>query len=93
MADGNDWLGGFTLEELLGSAPVTKTKKQIKKESGKRGMVSATLGAPFRLVAALVKLPMTLATRLAGGIGGALLEIVKLPMRLAGALANPWRKK
>jgi len=70
MAD-NDWLGGYTLEQLLGPDPVTKTKKQLKAESGKRGFLSATLGAPFRLVGALFKLPLTI-------VG----QIFKLPVRV-----------
>ena len=96
----NDWrLGGFTIEELLGAPPVSKTKKQLKvekkqtrKAEGKRGVVSATLGAPFRLVIGLVKLPLTLLGKLAGGIGAAVGEIVKLPVRVAGALVSPFRK-
>jgi hypothetical protein len=93
MADRDDWLGGYTLQELLGAAPVSKSEKQLKKESGKRGIVSATLGAPFRLVAALIKLPITIVRKLVGGVVSALAEIVRLPFRLAGALAAPWRKK
>ena len=103
MAD-NDWLGGYTLEELLGSKPVTKTKKQTKKhkkqtkkqarvESGKRGFLSATLGAPFRLIGGILKLPFTVVGRLAGGVGKAAGEVVKLPVRVLGAIASPWRKK
>lgn len=92
MAD-NDWLGGYTLEELLGSKPVTKTKKQVRSESGKRGFVSATLGAPFRLVGAVVKLPFTIVSRLVGGVGMAAGEVLKLPLRLVGAFVSPWRKK
>jgi len=97
---GNDWrLGGFTLEELLGAPPVSKTKKQlktekkqVKKDAGKRGIVSATLGAPFRLVIGLLKVPVLLVTKLVNGIGGALTEIVKLPVRIVGALVSPFRK-
>ena len=57
MAATNDWLGGYTLQELLGAAPVTKSPKQIKKDNkaaqkavGKRGVVATVVGAPFRLV-------------------------------------------
>lgn len=92
MAD-NDWLGGYTLEELLGSKPVTKTKKQERVEAGKRSFLSATLGAPFRLVGAALKLPVTIVSRLLGGVGMAVGEVVKLPVRLLGALVSPWRKK
>ena len=81
MAD-NDWLGGFTLEELLGAAPVTKTKKQQRKEAGKRSFLNATLGAPFRAVAALIKLPVTIAT-----------SVLKSPFKLLGLLTKPMRRK
>ena len=97
---GNDWLDGYTLQELLGAAPVSKTKKQLKQEkkyakkaSGKRGIVATTVGAPFRLAAGLVKLPVTLVTKLTAGIIGAVMEIVKLPIRLVGAIASPFRKQ
>ena len=97
---GNDWrLGGFTMEELLGAPPVTKTKKQLKtekkqvrKDAGKRGIVSGTLTAPFRMVIGLVKLPVLLVTKLVNGIGGALTEVIKLPVRIVGALVSPFRK-
>ena len=98
---GNDWrLGGFTLEELLGAPPVTKTKKQLKTEkkqvrkaAGKRGVVSGALTAPFRMVIGIVKLPVLLVAKLINGIGGALTEIVKLPVRIVGALISPFRSK
>lgn len=93
MADSNDWLGGYTLKELLDTAPVSKSPKQIKKESGKRGIASTVVGAPFRLVAAVVKLPVTLVTKLVAGIVRALTEIVKLPVRLLRAVASPWRSE
>jgi len=93
MSGSNDWLGGYSLEELLGATPVTKTKKQMRQESGKRGIVSATLGAPFRLIGGLLKLPITIVTKLLGGLGAAVGEVVKLPVRLVGALISPWRKK
>ena len=88
MAGANDWLGGYTLEELLGAAPVTKSKKQLKQEkkqakkaAGKRGIVSATLGAPFRLIAGLIKLPIK-----------TVMGVVKAPFRLVGAIFRPRRK-
>lgn len=91
MAD-NDWLGGYTLEELLGSKPVTKTKKQERAEAGKRGFLSATLGAPFRMLAGLIKLPFAL-------IGGILkfplnliAGLVKLPFRVIGAILPGGKK-
>ena len=93
MADTNDWLGGYTLQELLGAAPVTKTKKQLKKESGKRGIVSTVVGAPFRLLIAMIKLPVTVVAKIAGGIGKAMVEVAKLPVRLVGAIISPWGKK
>lgn len=87
MADGPDWLDGYTLEELLGALPVSKTKKQLKTEkkyerkaAGKRGPVSAVVGAPFRLLIGLIKLPITL-------LGG----LLKLPVRLLGLLTRPFR--
>ncbi len=89
MAKNDDWLGGYTMQELLGAVPVSKSPKQIKQEkkaakkaSGKRGVLSTVFGAPFRLVAALVKLPVTL-------IG----KIVKLPARLVGFVLRPFRKR
>lgn len=80
MADSNDWLGGYTLEELLGAAPVVKTKKELKKESGKRGIVSATLGAPFRFIGAILKMPFKLA-----GIAA------KLPKGVLRMMLRPFR--
>jgi len=82
MADGPDWLGGYTIEELLAAKPITKTKKELRKEAGKRSFLNATLGAPFRLVGALVTLPATI-------VGG----VVKLPFRLIGAVLKPLRRK
>jgi len=100
MADGNDWLGGYTLQELLGAAPVSKSdkqlkqeKKQLKKESGKRGIVSATLGAPFRLAVKLIMLPITLVRKLVGGVVNAVIGIVKLPFRLIGSITPSPRTK
>ena len=98
MASKNDWLGGYTLQELLGAAPVTKSPKQIKKDdkaakkaAGKRGIIATIAGAPFRILAGLIKLPITIATKLANGIVRALTEVVKLPLRLVSALVSPWR--
>lgn len=92
MAD-NDWLGGYTLEELLGPKPVTKTKKQERAEAGKRGFLSATLGAPFRIVGGLLKLPLSLIASViklpVNLIGG----IVKLPFRMIGAVIPGGKKK
>jgi hypothetical protein len=100
MASNNDWLGGYTLQELLGSAPVTKSPKQIKKDekatkkaAGKRGIIATVVGAPFRLIAGLIKLPIRVVTKLVNGAVSALTELVKLPFRLLGALASPWRNK
>lgn len=92
MADSNDLLGGYTLKELLDTAPVSKSPKELKAESGKRGIVSTVLGAPFRLVAALVKLPVTIVSKLVTGVTRAIAEIVKLPVRLVQAVISPWRK-
>jgi len=93
MADMNDLLGGYSLQELLGATPVTKTKKQLKKESGKRGIVSSIVGAPFRLIMGVLKVPITIVSRLLSGLGKAVGEVVKLPLRMVGALVSPWRKK
>ena len=99
MAANNDLLGGYTLHELLGAPPVTKSPKQIKKDdraakkaAGKRGIIATIVGAPFRLVAGIIKLPITVVTKLANGVLRALTEVVKLPLRLVSALASPWRK-
>ena len=99
MAATNDWLGGYTLQELLGAAPVTKSPKQIKKDNkaaqkavGKRGVVATVVGAPFRLIVGIIKLPISVASKLANGVLRAVTEVVKLPMRLVSALISPWRK-
>ncbi len=91
MADSNDRLGGYTLRELLDTAPMSKSPQQIKKESGKRGLLSTVIGAPFRLTVALIKLPITIVTKLLAGVVRAITEIVKLPLRLLRALISPWR--
>jgi len=99
MASNDDWLGGYSLSELLGAAPVTKSPKQIKKDAkaaakaaGKRGLLSSVLGAPLRVIAGLIKLPITIVTKLVNGVVAALTEVVKLPFRMVGAIASPWRK-
>lgn len=93
MAANNDWLGGYTLQELLGAAPVTMSPKQIKKRSSKRGIIATLFGAPFRLVAGLIKLPITVVAKLVNGVVSVLTELVKLPFRILGALTSPWRNK
>ena len=100
MAATKDLLGGYTLQELLGAAPVTKSPKQIKKDhkaakkaAGNRGIVATVIGAPVRLVVALAKLPVTVVSKLVNGVVSALTELVKLPFRLLSALASPWRNK
>ena len=87
MAKNDDWLDGYTLQQLLGAAPVSKSEKQLKQEkkaerkaAGKRSFFSSVFGAPFRLVGGLIKLPIKL-------IGA----IVKLPGRLIGLLLRPFR--
>ena len=99
MAATNDWLGGYTLQELLSAAPVTKSPKQIKKDKKaaqkavrKRGVVSTVVGAPLRLIVGIIKLPISVASKLANGVLRAVTEVVKLPMRLVSALISPWRK-
>ena len=98
MAD-NDWLGGYTWQELLSAPPISKSEKQLKQEqkaakkaAGKRGIVSTVLGAPIRLVVGIVKVPVMLASKLVSGIAGALGEIVKLPVRFVSALTRPFRR-
>ncbi len=78
-------IGGYTLEQLLGSAPVLDKKN-------KRGVASRIFGAPFKLVGALIKLPVVAASRLAGGFANAIVEIFRLPLRLVGAIIKPWRR-
>lgn len=51
-----DWLDGFSLEELLGSAPVSQPKGP--------GVVGRMISAPFRLLKALVLLPVRLVVSL-----------------------------
>lgn len=99
MANNNDWLGGYTLQELLGAAPVSKSPKQIKREkkaerkaAGKRGAVSTVAGAPFRAAAGLVKIPVRIVTKLINGVVGGVVEILKLPIRVVGAIVSPWKR-
>lgn len=92
MADSNDRLGGYTLRELLDTHPVSKSPTAQKKDERKRGVVSTVLGAPFRLVAALIKLPVTVVTKLVTGVTRAIGEVLKLPVRLVGALVSPWKR-
>ena len=79
-------MGGYTLEELLGSEPVSKVEKK------KPGLIAKIVGAPFRLVLGIVKLPVTIVSRLVGGVAKALREVVTLPVRLVRAVLSPWKK-
>lgn len=81
----NDKIGGYTLEQLLGSAPV---HEPVKKQS----VMVKLLSAPFRLVLGLVKLPFTLVCRVIAGVGSAIGEVLKLPARLVGAILRPWKR-
>lgn len=76
-----DPLGGFSLDQLLGLDPISNPKK--------KGIVSKALGLPFKLL----KAPVLIVQRLVGGVINAVLEIVKLPVRMLGGLASPWRSK
>lgn len=55
----------------------------------KKGFFRRIFGVPV----VLVKTPIVVVTRLLRGIVNALLEIVKLPARVLGGLARPWRSK
>lgn len=79
----DEWLGGYTLEQLLGAAPVSEPVK-------KQSVLAKMLSAPFRLVIGLVKLPFTIVGRIVAGAGGAIGEVVKLPVRFVRAIIRPW---
>jgi hypothetical protein len=69
-----------------------RDNKAAQKAVGKRGVVATVVGAPFRLAVGIIKLPISVATKLANGVLRAMTEVVKLPMRLVSALVSPWRK-
>lgn len=81
----NGDIGGYTLEQLLGARPVTQIEK-------KRSKVGALLALPFTVVAAIVKLPVVLVAKLATGLVSGVGEIIKLPVRVLGALFKPFRR-
>jgi len=81
----DEWLGGYTLEQLLGAAPVSEPVK-------KQSLLGKVLGAPFRLVVGLIKLPFTILGRLVAGAGSAIGEVAKLPVRFVSAIIRPWRR-
>jgi len=76
----SDPLGGFSIEQLFGLDPVTEPKK--------RGVVSKVLGLPV----ALAKAPIMIVQRLIGGVLNAVVEVLKLPVRVLGGIARPWRR-
>lgn len=76
-----DPLGGFTMEQLFGVDPVSAPK------GGRSKSVGASL---FALPLAIAKLPTIAVVNLLKGIGSALVEIVKLPVRVIGAILGPW---
>jgi len=76
-----DPLGGFSMEQLFGLDPVSKTKPSRTKSVG-----GSLLALPF----AVLKLPMVAVQNLVKGIASALVEIVKLPVRVIGAILTPW---
>ena len=81
----DEWLGGYTLEQLLGAAPVSEPVK-------KQSLLGKLLGAPFRLVVGLVKLPFIIVGRMIAGVGSAIGEVAKLPVRFVSAILRPWRR-
>jgi hypothetical protein len=81
----NEKLGGYTLDELFGIKPIARPPEK------KKSPVAKLLGAPFKLIGAVIKLPFTVIARVVGGIGNAIGEIAKLPLRLLRALIKPWK--
>ena len=69
-----DWLDGFSLEELLGASPVS--------EPDGPGVVARMIGAPFKLIKALVLLPIRLVA-----------SLIKLPFRVLRAILPPGGRK
>jgi len=76
-----DPLGGFSMEQLFGIDPVSKPKRSRTKSVG---------GGLLALPLAILKLPMLAVQNLVKGIASALVEIVKLPIRVIGAILTPW---
>lgn len=58
-------------------------------EGDKKGLFKKVTGVPV----AVVKTPLVVVTRLVKGILHAFGEIVKLPVRVLGGLARPWKGK
>ena len=86
-----DPLGGFSIDQLFGLDLLDDGKKKKRGNKGgddRKGMVSRLVALPM----ALVKAPVTIITRLLGGIIGALGELLRLPLRVLGAIAKPWRR-
>lgn len=71
--------------ELVGLESLSGSEEQEQK----KGLFRRIFGIPV----VLVKTPIVVVTRLLRGIVNALLEIVKLPVRVLGGLARPWRGK
>lgn len=76
-----DPLGGFSMEQLFGLDPVSKEKRSRTKSVG---------GSLLALPVAALKLPILAVSNLLKGIASALVEIVKLPVRVIGAIISPW---
>lgn len=76
-----DPLGGFSMEQLFGLDPVSNAKRSRTRSVG---------GSLLALPVALVKLPLMAVQNLLQGIASALVEIVKLPVRVIGAILGPW---
>ncbi|MEQ8716237.1 MAG: hypothetical protein RIE08_01380 [Acidimicrobiales bacterium] len=58
-------------------------------DGAKKGLFKKVTGVPV----ALVKTPLVVVTRLVKGIVHALGEVLKLPVRVIGGLARPWKGK
>lgn len=73
--------------ELVGLESLGGSDDGAKK--GKKGLFKKVTGVPV----AVVKTPLVVVTRLLKGIVHALAEVVKLPVRVIGGLARPWKRK
>ena len=69
-------------------AAVSEAVETKSTEPKKRGVVSKVLGLPV----ALAKAPIMIVQRLIGGVLNAVVEVLKLPVRVLGGIARPWRR-
>ncbi len=86
MSD-SDWLGGFTLEELLGATPIAKP------EPKKPSLLGRIIGAPFKLVFGLLKLPVTAVQRVLATALKGVRAVLLAPLRVLKVLLPPWTSK